>query len=858
MRFFFLSFFIIFFACSDNEKSICDTSPTFSTINNLEVLYTSFSINGSISTSECDDNIISKGIVYSTSELPTISDKKIIISENDYSIQVDDLSPNSKYFVRAFLTNQDGEFYSKQIAITTLDIGVEFSEIETTPMINTVEISGLFDFNEGRGFSIESKGVFFNGEKFLDNNLSNNLVDIKIDNLKPDTEYSFQVFISSEFGEFKSSEQFFKTDPSNTIVSNIVTSNISYTSFKLDATYTNIYSGPDITTSKGFIVSLNPDFSNPITFISTSDESVVSSVIEQLNQDSKYYVKAFVENNFSTSFSDAIEVKTLSAGYNFSKPIISNTSYSSAKLYTQNITPTNLDIIEKGFYITTSNDFTSKFQILKDDYTTDKSIIESDVKELNVNTTYYIKSFVTNQYGTFTSEVQSFKTIDSGYNFSNINETSVGYSSVDLSASFSHINSGKIEVLEIGFYFSSNKNQLTSNPKKAMSVSELILSVNNLNHNTKYYYQAFVKNKFGEFKSNIFSFSTIDATPVFNLDLLSSNIKLSEVKPTLDIQIKDDTDINSLIIEYTRVSDGYSKELNFLNEVDSDYKSGEKSFTISQLLPKTTYSLKMLLQNDYGVFESSEYTFTTLNDTPSVTYTVNKSGDNSVDVVANFTTLAGGSINRAFIEYKNQEQSNYNRIELTLDENNLNIDNLIQGPQYDFKLTIQNEWNTYSYNKYLNLDVTYEVGDEMFGGIIVDIDQSGYHGIIMAKSSFIVSRVWSTNYHKFDNYAGGYKMGKGKEDSKIILEYYNSVSDSAPAFEYCENIVISGYDDWYLPSSSELSRGSRVLNIIDLGRFWSSTEDPNLFEKAYRFIGTSTIQPNDKKSEELVLPFRQF
>jgi hypothetical protein len=946
---------VILYSCEDEGEKICDTSPSFDYVSSLDISYNSFRVSSSINTSDCDENFISQGIVYSTSELPTTSDQKKIFSENDFSVEVDNLLPATKYYVRAFLTNQDGEFYSSQIVVNTLSIGLEFNQIDSNPMINSAELTGTFSFIEGAGYDITSKGVIFNGKKLTDNTSSGNSIQITIENLIPDTSYSFQTFVSSQYGDFNSTEQSFKTESSNTTLSSIVSSNISYTSVELNSTYTNLYSGEEITTDKGFIVSLDSNFNNSIEFPSTSESGIITANASQLNSDTTYYIKAFVENSFGTSYSDVILVKTQSAGYNFEKPGVSDISYNSANLYTQSISPTDIDVLEKGFYISTSSDFNSNFQILKDEVTTNSSVAQYSATGLNVNTiyfvkiyvinqygtftsepesfnttevsysfnpiainniefekasistsfqlnfgdidftdkgfeysidsdfnsssyisdsstnsniildldnlsygsTYYVRAFVTNQYGTFTSEIQSFKTLNSGYNFSNINYGDVSYSTVELNGEFSHINSAQTDITEFGFYFSVNENELNSNPVKVESGSELTLSINNLNHNTKYYYQAFVKNKYGEFKSSIFNFSTLDATPIFNYSLLSSNIKLSEVNPSLDIQIKDQTDINSLIIEYTRVNDGYSKELNFLNEVDSDYTGGEKSFTISQLLPKTTYSLKMLLQNDYGEFESSEHSFTTLNDTPSITYSVNKSGDNSVDVVANFSTPDGASISRAFLEYKNQEESSYKSIELSVDNNNISINDLIQGPQYDYKLTVQNEWNTYTYNEYLTLPVTYGIGDRMFGGTIVDIEDNGYHGIVIADISYGVERAWSTDYHSINTYTSGSANDKGKEHSKKVLDYYNTVSESAPAFEYCDNIVISGYDDWYLPSKSELSEASVIVNIEN---FWSSTEAPTsqASEDAYILRGPRYIMSRDKKEIWKVIPFRQF
>ena len=691
---------ILISSCSNNEEQICDTSPSFNSISSLDISYNSFRISGSINTSDCDENFISQGIVYSTSELPTTSDQKKIFSENDFSVEVENLSPATKYYVRAFLTNQDGEFYSNQVIVNTLSIGVEFNQIDSNPMINSAELTGTFNFIEGGGYDISSKGVIFNGNKLTDNSTSGNSIQITIENLTPDTNYTFQTFVSSQYGDFKSTEQSFKTESSNTTISGIVSSNISYTSVELNATYTNLYSGEEITTDKGFIVSINSNFDNSTEFSSTSESGIITANASQLNSDTTYYIKAFVENSFGISYSDVIQVKTQSAGYNFEKPVVSDISYTSANLYTQSINPTDIGALEKGFYISTSSDFNSNFQILKDEVTTNSSVAQYSATGLNVNTIYYVKiyvinqygtftsepesftttevsysfnpiavnniefekatlsssfqlnfgnidftdkgfeysidsdfnssssisdsstnsniildldnlsfssmyyvrAFVTNQYGTFKSEIKSFETLNSGYNFSNINDGNISYSTVELNGEFSHINSAQTDIIEFGFYFSVNESELNSYPIEVQSGSELTLSINNLSHNTKYYYQAFIKNKFGEFKSSVFNFSTLDATPIFNYSLLSSNIKLSEVNPSLDIQIKDQTDINSLIIEYTRVSDGYSKELNFLNEVDSDYTGGEKNFTISQLLPKTTYSLKMLLQNDYGEF----------------------------------------------------------------------------------------------------------------------------------------------------------------------------------------------------------------------------------------------------------------
>jgi len=881
----YLFVFVLFYSCSSSEEVLCDTSPSFGLITSLDISYASFRLSGSINTSDCDENFVSKGIVYSTSELPTTSDQKKVFSENDFSIEVENLSPATKYYVRAFLTNQDGEFYSNQVTVTTLNIGIEFSQISSNPMINSAEVSALFNFIEGGGYNVTSKGVIFNGTKVSDNSTSGNSIKLTLDNLTPETTYTFQTFVSTQYGDFSSTEQSFKTESSNTTISSIVATNVSYASVELNATYTNLYSGDEITTDKGFIVSLNVNFDTSTKFSSTSDSEVINATSSQLSSDTIYYIKAFVENSFGTSYGDILEISTLSAGYNFDIPVVSNISFTTADLYTQSINPTELEIVEKGFYISTSSDFSSNFQVLKDEVTTNSSEARFSATGLILNTTYYVKIYAINQYGTYTSDVMSFQTVDSGYNFSNITENDIQYSSVDLNGSYSHINSEQVDVSEFGFYVSMNENNLTSNPIKVQSGIDLKISISDLNHNAKYYYQAFVKNEFGEFKSSIFNFSTLDATPIFNYNLSSTNIQLSEVNPTLDIQIKDRTDVNSLILTYTRVSDGYSKEFNFLNEVDSDYNGGEKSFIISQLLPKTTYSLKMLLRNDYGEFESNEYTFTTLNDTPSITYSVNKSGDNSVDVVANFSTPDGASISRAFLEYKNQEESSYKSIELSVDNNNISINDLIQGPQYDYKLTIQNEWNTYTNNEYLTLPVTYKLGDEMFGGYIVSIDNTGYHGIIVSAPNNWVKRTWSTDNSRI-NLKGDTSpyYANGKETSEKIFNHYKNLDETSPALDYCYDFSVDGYNDWYLSSYDEMKAIDtyiRANNLAGLsysylltspttgaGLIWTSNntvdsntlEDDSSISQAVRryYNGNQNFFLTSRQVESTVIPIRQF
>jgi len=67
--------------------------------------------------------IISRGICWSSSDLPTISDSKLVSGSGtgSFSGTISQLSPNTKYFVRAYATNSNGTSYSEPITFISRD-----------------------------------------------------------------------------------------------------------------------------------------------------------------------------------------------------------------------------------------------------------------------------------------------------------------------------------------------------------------------------------------------------------------------------------------------------------------------------------------------------------------------------------------------------------------------------------------------------------------------------------------------------------------------------------------------------------------------------------------------------------------
>jgi hypothetical protein len=82
-----------------------------------------------------------RGIVYSTSINPTITDAKLINTGSDIGINstnITNLTPNTTYYVRAYATNSKGTAYSNEISFTTLTSQslVSYNN-DIKPIINT-------------------------------------------------------------------------------------------------------------------------------------------------------------------------------------------------------------------------------------------------------------------------------------------------------------------------------------------------------------------------------------------------------------------------------------------------------------------------------------------------------------------------------------------------------------------------------------------------------------------------------------------------------------------------------------------------------------------------------------------------
>ena len=119
--------------------------------------------------------------------------------------------------------------------------------------------------------------------------------------------------------------------------------------------------------------------------------------------------------------------------------------------------------------------------------------------------------------------------------------------------------------------------------------------------------------------------------------------------------------------------------------------------------------------------------------------------------------------------------------------------------------------------------IRYTVGERALGGIIAYVDNTGYHGFVAAPEDLSTGIRWY-NGTDITTGANGYAIGTGKTNTEKIVEIQG---DGNYAAKLCYDLVLNGYDDWFLPSSSELLKlwdNKALIGGFTSGWYWSSSE----------------------------------
>ena len=113
---------LFLFSCSDDENKSNSTAPVVSTTN-LSNITINGAVSGGIITSDGGANITARGVVWSTSQNPTIALTTKTIDgagTGSFTSLISNLISNTTYYVKAYATNSVGTSYGNEITFTTV------------------------------------------------------------------------------------------------------------------------------------------------------------------------------------------------------------------------------------------------------------------------------------------------------------------------------------------------------------------------------------------------------------------------------------------------------------------------------------------------------------------------------------------------------------------------------------------------------------------------------------------------------------------------------------------------------------------------------------------------------------------
>jgi hypothetical protein len=126
------------------------------------------------------------------------------------------------------------------------------------------------------------------------------------------------------------------------------------------------------------------------------------------------------------------------------------------------------------------------------------------------------------------------------------------------------------------------------------------------------------------------------------------------------------------------------------------------------------------------------------------------------------------------------------------------------------------------YGNQVSFTTSYAIGQSYGGGIIFYVDGTSQHGLISATSDQSTSASWGCS----TTFIPGISMaiGTGQANTTLIV---NGCNEAGIAARICDDLVLNGYSDWFLPSKDELNLmylQKTVIGGFINSTYWSSSE----------------------------------
>jgi gliding motility-associated-like protein len=134
------------------EGGVVQSPPTVTTTSSVTSITGSSGISGGNVSADGGQSVTERGLVYATSQTPTISNSKVTsgAGTGTFTATMTGLNPGTTYYVRSYATNSLGTGYGPQVSFTTSSV--------SPPTVTTTAISSITTNTATSGYTVTSTG----------------------------------------------------------------------------------------------------------------------------------------------------------------------------------------------------------------------------------------------------------------------------------------------------------------------------------------------------------------------------------------------------------------------------------------------------------------------------------------------------------------------------------------------------------------------------------------------------------------------------------------------------------------------------------------------------------------------------
>ena len=617
---------------------------TTTSVTNLST--TSVTSGGNI-TNSGGTNVTTRGVCYSTSTNPTITNGTVVSSGSgtgSFTTNITGLIQGTTYYLRAFATNTSGTSYGNQVQFTTLTL----PSITTTSASNvtsTTVFTGGNVTSDG-GSTITERGVCYEttqnpttGNFKLVSTGTTGTFTSNITDLTPGTTYYVRAYAINSVGTQYGTQISFTTTAAQTEPTVTTTNPTSITTNTVSSGGTVSSDGNSTVSSRGVVWSTS---SSPTTNLTTKTVdgsgtgSFTSSVVGLL-PGVLYYIRSYATNSIGTAYGSELAFTTLTTTPTLSATITASSITQTSSISGGNVTSDGgLTITERGVCWSTSSNPTVSLSTKTIDGSGVGSFV-SDLTGLSASTTYYVRAYATNSNGTSYGTQISFTTLSST---TVPTVTTTTASSITLTSAVSGGNvtsDGGSVVTSRGMVWSTTSNptiSLSTKTQDGTGPGIFTSSITGLSSATTYYYRAYATNANGTSYGSQLTFTTGANLPTLTTTNISSITLTSAISGG---NITSDGG-SSVTVRGVVWSTSTNPTISLTTKTSNGTGTGAFTSSITGLNQNTLYYVRAYATNSAGTSYGNQVTFTTSNTSLA---TLTTSSPTSVDFTS---AVSGGNI----------------------------------------------------------------------------------------------------------------------------------------------------------------------------------------------------------------------